>query len=135
MKLDNYPIVPVGSVPTCFSCSGPTDPNSEEESGFTVGRGARQVSCPRCGKTTYFDFAPEVPPANEAHVVAFGDGTFLGQARTRVKTVGEAILYTRSEAVEKAKVYELGTYSIIPLRKFDLDAMRDQAAREAEAGR
>lgn len=27
------------------------------------------------------------------------------------------------------------TYSVIPLRKFDLDAMRDQAAREAEAGR
>lgn len=109
MKI-TYPIVPVGSVPTCFSCSGPTDPDSEEESGFSVGRGARQVSCPRCGKTTYFDFAPEVSPANEAHVVAFEDGTFLGPSRTRVKTVGE------DDGLK------------------NVDRGRDQAAREAEAG-
>lgn len=134
MKI-TYPIVPVGSVPTCFNCSAETDPNSLCHSGFSVGNGSQSVVCRTCEKTTYFDFAPEVPPANEAHVIAFGDETFLGQARTRVKTVGEAVLYTRSEAVEKAKVYEVGTYSIIPLRKFDLDAMRDQAAREAEAGR
>lgn len=71
----------------------------------------------------------------EAHVIAFSNGLFLGQARTHVKSVGSAILYTRSEAVKIASVYDLGTYSIIPLRNFDLDAMREQVAKEMEGGR
>lgn len=68
MKL-NYPIVPVGSVPTCFYCSGPTNPDSEEESGFLVGRGARQVTCPHCGKTTYFDIDARNQLARESEVI------------------------------------------------------------------
>lgn len=68
--------------------------------------------------------------ADEAHVVAFNDGTFLGQAWTRVKTVEEAVFYTQSEAIKKGRVYRLETYSIVPLRKFDLNAMCDQVNKE-----
>lgn len=56
----------------------------------------------------------------EAHVIKFGDETFLGQARTHVKSVRNAILYTRAEALQVAKPYEPGTFSIIPLSAFDL---------------
>ncbi|MEQ1761575.1 MAG: hypothetical protein ABL984_00380 [Pyrinomonadaceae bacterium] len=54
-----FPIVPAGTVPACYSCRRPTAEDSEEASGFTVGRGARKVDCPNCGKTTYFDVDPK----------------------------------------------------------------------------
>ncbi|MEQ1761576.1 MAG: hypothetical protein ABL984_00390 [Pyrinomonadaceae bacterium] len=139
-----FPVIPVGSAPDCSSCRVlKTDPLSVCPSGFSVGNGSQTAICRTCGQTTLFDFAPEfstpgveykTPTVNEVHVIAFADGTFLGRRWVRT-TLGDAVLYSRADALEKAENLRVGTFSIIPLSKFDLDSLRDEAALAAEAGR
>lgn len=42
-------------------------------------------------------------PNNEAHVIKFNNGAYRGEANMRVHFVGEATLYTLSEAKKKIK--------------------------------
>lgn len=137
MKLE-YPVVPIGSVPNCFNCKEvKADPNSVCHTGYSEGNGSQSAVCRTCGMTTYFDYAPEIPVAKQAHVVMFSDGTYLGQARTRVENAMSAVLYTPYEAREKCRVYEPGTYMIVPFAWGTgvSDADREKAMRQMERGR
>ena len=74
----------------------------------------------------------EVPISRQAHVLQFADGTFRGQASTKVPTFADATLFTLPEARARLNQYDEGTVTIRPLTDFDLDPLRDYVAREMD---
>lgn len=125
-----YPVVPSGSVPPpCFMCGGRT--SNPEESDYPPLGGGWFATCDHCSARTYFDYA-EIDESQAAHVLKAADGYYWGQANTRVYCAAEATLRTRSEWLSKVKEWglEVGTYSIIPLRRIDLvKELEERAAR------
>lgn len=131
MKNNSFPLFSAGATPTCFNCERPLNQYLEVESGYALGRGSRRCYCTNCKCWNFYDVEPNTPPEN-AFVIVFRDETFLGRDQKRVKTVGDAILLPLTEAVATKFALGPGVCTFAPISAFNLDAMRDQIAKESE---
>lgn len=79
--------------------------------------------------TEFLNKEPETNPDHLAHVVKFGDGTYLGQASTRTP-FGGALMFTRTEAEDRAVRYPKGTCTVLELSAaYQADQTREAMER------